>query len=361
VEVAVGLSWLAWGVVTKHYLEMIKRLAFMSLGGIIPVLFVLLYFWTLGTLNEMITASVLFGLFYVSEHSNFVYSIYNAFGYVGIPAWVTLAGWIAALGGLAMGLRNKKVDPLSLLVMFIWPVEVVFSGISARAYEHYFVSWGPAVAVTCAHLYFQVSQVKGGAKISALINRTASYLLVAVTVVILIFNRATVLEYRRPLANFLAGEPSSFEKTDRVAEYIDTFTDPKDQVLAWGGQAAINYTAHRNSPTAYVWYPTYVDSPYTAQINDGFLEDLKRQKPELIVDAYIDSRLDVPSINDETRKKQENAGIYLLSQSIKTPNLGQVVDFIHANYDFETTVDQHDIYRLKTSKWKGKVPAPFTW
>ena len=178
---------------------------------------------------------------------------------------------------------------------------------------------------------------------------------------ILTLNRATVLEYRRPLANLLAGDPSSYEKMDRVTEYIDTFSDPHDLVLAWGGQAVINYTSHRASPTAYVWYPTYVVSPFTTRINDGFLEDLKRQKPELIVDAYIDSPLDVPSINDETRKKQENAGIYLLTQSAETPNLPQVVEFIRANYDFETTVNQHDIYRLKGSKWKGKVPAPYTW
>jgi hypothetical protein len=360
-EVAIGLSWLAWGIITRHKLDAIKRLAFIALGAFIPIILVILYFWYLGTLYEMVVASVLYGLFYTSEHSNLISSIIGGFGYVGFPAWVTLAGWGVSVAALLVGLKDKKVTPLALLLVLIWPVEVGFSGLSARAYEHYFVSWGPAMAMTCGYLYYQISQFKVAARFNPLINRYASFILVGITVVILFLNRATVLEYRRPLLNLMGGETSGYEKIDRVAQYIDTFTDPKDQVLAWGGQAAINYTSHRDTPTAAAWYPTYVVSPFTSKINDQFLDDIKRQSPELIVDAYIDSPLDVPSINDETRKRQENAGIYLLTQSAETPNLPQVLAFIRANYDFETTVDQHDIYRLKDSKWKGKVPPPFTW
>jgi len=361
VEVAIGLTWLIWGGVSHHYLDVIKRLALIALGAAIPLISVCLYFGYLGTLNEMVTASVLYGLFYAGENSNIFLSVFRAFGYVGIPAWITLAGWIAALGVLLAGLKNKKAAPLSLLLVLIWPVEVVFSGLSARAYEHYFVSWGPAMALTCGYGYYLASRLKGAARITPLINRYASLILVGITIAILVINRATVLEYRRPLLNLLAGASSGYEKIDRVTQYIDTFTDPKDQVLAWGGQVALNYTAHRDSPTRYALYPTYVDSPFTSKINDDFFEDIKRQRPELIVDAYIDSPLDILSINDEMRKKQENAGIYLLTQSAKTSNLPQVLDFIRANYDFETTVDQHDIYRLKGSKWQSKVPAPYTW
>ena len=159
----------------------------------------------------------------------------------------------------------------------------------------------------------------------------------------------------------MARAPGSYEKTDRVTQYIDTFTDPGDKVLAWGGQAVINYMACRASPTVYPWYPTYMASPFTSKLNDGFLDDLVTQKPELIVDAYIDAPLEVPSINDITRNKQAAAGIMILTLGAQTPNLPQVLAFIKANYDFETTVDQHDIYRLKGSKWKKLVPPPYAW
>ena len=333
----------------------------MALGAVIPLALVALYFWSQGLLYNAIVASVLYSLFYGGEHGGLLNSILSGFAYVGIPGWITLAGFAAALVMFGRGLKNKKLEPISLLLVVIWPLEVILSSLSGRAYEHYFVSWGPAMAITSGFLFHLLSGIKPWRPFFQFIDRQAEWVLVGLTILILILNRATVLEYRRPLLDFMARAPGSYEKTDRVTQYIDTFTDPGDKVLAWGGQAVINYMACRASPTVYPWYPTYMASPFTSKLNDGFLDDLVTQKPELIVDAYIDAPLEVPSINDITRNKQAAAGIMILTLGAQTPNLPQVLAFIKANYDFETTVDQHDIYRLKGSKWKKLVPPPYAW
>jgi hypothetical protein len=361
VEISIGLTWLAWGILSRHYTDAFKRLALMAFGAAGPLLLVGLYFWYQGTLYDAVVASVLYSLFYTGEHGSLVNGILSGFAYVGFPAWTTLAGFATAVLFAVKGLISKKIEPILLLLVILWPLEAVLSGLSGREYEHYFVSWGPAVAISSGFVFYQIGRIKSVNKIFQVITHQAEWILVGLTIVILIINRATVLEYRRPLLNLLARDTGSYEKTDRVTQYIDTFTDPGDKVLAWGGQSAINYMAHRDTSTAFSWYPTYADSPFTSRLNDGFLTDLENQKPEIIVDAYMDAPLEVPSINNDVRSRQSAAGILLLSLNAQTPNLPQVLDFIKANYDFETTIDQHDIYRFKGSKWKTLVPPPYSW
>jgi len=147
--------------------------------------------------------------------------------------------------------------------VIIWPLEIILSGLSGRGYEHYFISWAPAMAITCGYLFYFFAQIKSDLKIMQMINRHTVIILFLISIIMMVINRQTVLEYRRPLLNLFTHDQNSFEKTDRVSQYIRKFSDPGDKVLAWGGQTGINYMSGRDTPTPYFWYPLYISSPFT--------------------------------------------------------------------------------------------------
>ena len=361
IQISIGLAWFIWGMLNRQFKITFKRLIFWGSGFLIPCLVMSGYLLYEGNIYEAFTASFLYGLYYSGGHGNLANSIISGFQYVGIPAWITLAGYLLVLIKIFNPKHIRKMEPWDIFLVIGWPLEILFSSLSGRAYEHYFISWAPAMAVTGGYLFYLVSKAIKQEKIIFNINRFANAFLLIVCLGLLIVNRQTVLEYRRPLLNKLANAQSEYEKIDRVSNYVKTFSDPDDFVLGWGGQAGINYMAKRDTPTPFFWYPLYIDSPYTGAMNSRFLQDLKSRQPELIIDCMIDAVLEIPSINDVNRQKQIDAGYPYILQYVKTANLSQTINYIHEHYDFETTVDQHDIYRLKGSSWKDKVPEAYTW
>jgi hypothetical protein len=321
-----------------------------------------LFLWKLGILQEAYNASLTYNLYYSEKNiGNLISGISGGFGNIGIPAWLTLAGFSLAVVRSFILLKTKSVDPLLLFLVFLWPVEIILSSLSGRVYEHYFVSWGPVIAITCGYLFYEIGRVRLIKKFDNYISHRQELILIVLTLVTLFFNWVTALEYRRGLRNLVTRENPQIEKTTRLIEYITKFTDSSDLVLAWGGQTVINYLANRESPTAYTWYPLYVDSPLTYNINTRFYGDITHNKPELVVDAYIDAPLDVPSLNPIHREEQKGNEYRFVKLAEQTPNLQQTYDFFLTHYEFETTITQYDIYRLKDSKWKGKTPLPNTW
>ena len=350
VQIAIILAWAVWAIFNRQVVLFFQRMGSMTLGAIMPLLATAVYFWSLGTLSDAVDAALWYNFAYTGGHTNFQYSILKGFSFLGIPAWITLAGYLLVLILTLKTWRTAFTQPLKLLLLFFWPVEVALSGLSGRGYDHYFVSWAPAMALTCGFLYHTLSSQAKIKNTAQLLNRLAEIILTVITLLVLFFNREIVLEYRRTFLDILVDHKTSYEISTPLIEYIQEHTRPDDPVLAWGGQAGINYMAQRQAPTAYLWYPLYLDSPLTPALNQGFFEDISHNRPELVIDAYSDAPEDVLSLNPDKRLDQLNSGNYWLNLSEKTTNLKQVYAFFDTYYTLETNIGQYGVYRLKKSE-----------
>jgi 4-amino-4-deoxy-L-arabinose transferase-like glycosyltransferase len=86
------------------------------------------------------------------------------------------------------------------------------------------------------------------------------------------------------------GTPIGEELEDPLAVYIETHTEPEDEVLVWGASTDINFQAERESPTQFNYgYPLIVPDYTTQEDIDEVVRDLERTRPVMIVDrAYTD-------------------------------------------------------------------------
>jgi hypothetical protein len=155
-----------------------------------------------------------------------------------------------------------------------------------------------------------------------------------------------VATYARSFSILLFHRGAGIEKISPAAQYIRSNTSSGDKVLVWGGGAGLNFMARRRSPTAYFFYPLFVSSPLTREMDDGFLEDVTTSPPTLIVDGYIDAPDDVLSIDPEVRSAQIAVG---KGQASSPVHLDQFFAFVQTYYVREATVDGYAVYRLKHS------------
>ena len=97
--------------------------------------------------------------------------------------------------------------------------------------------------------------------------------------------------------------------------------------------------SERFSPTAYNFYPLYANSRIGREIQRQYFEDIKQNKPKLILDAHIHVPDALPSIDPEFRATQRL--IYPIAA-----NHNEVLDYIVANYDLIHDDMGYKIYQI---------------
>ena len=347
VPLAILIAFFIDAALLRQFTRFFLRTAAFLVGISLPLLLAALYFYRLGSLAAMLDAALLYNFSYTGQHADFLYSLAKAFAFLGPAAWISLALYIAILIDVLRQWRGKNVLPISILLALLWPLEVGLSTLSGRAYDHYFVSWAPALALMAGSAADLLLRLKGTARVLPRTNQASTWILLGMALLSLVLYRDVFLEYRRAFLDILVDHKTTFEKTSPITDYLHDHTRAEDSILAWGGQAGINYMAHRSAPTAYIWYPLYLDSPLTARLDGGFLDDLQRNQPVLIIDAYQNAPEDVLSINPAVRLEQLASGHSWLLLTNQTPNLQKVYQWIAADYQLETRVDGYDIYRFK--------------
>jgi hypothetical protein len=139
--------------------------------------------------------------------------------------------------------------------------------------------------------------------------------------------------------------PAGVELIHPVARYVRENTDPSDTVLVWGFQPFINLMAQRDSSTGILSYPVLVESPYSDELNNRFLQDLIENRPVLIVDMVNPDNDTIPFIDPMMRETQSQR----LKRFNPPENLEAVFEYIFANYHVETRINKVMVYRLNDS------------
>jgi hypothetical protein len=261
----------------------------------------------------------------------------NLLGYPALPA---LLGYLILFRRVPETIRErqKTTRDFYLFLLVGVPLEVFLSSLSGRNYSHYYICWTPYIAL--------LSGLMMNYLISPTINedlqRRSVSTLSAVILLLGLTNLSTLEQYTTTAYRLLFDRPAGVELVHPVARYVRENTDPSDTVLVWGFQPFINLMAQRDSATGILSYPVLVESPYSDELNDRFLQDLIEKRPVLIVDMVNPDNDTIPFIDPVMRETQAQR----LKRFNPPENLDAVFEYIFANYHVETRINRVMIYRL---------------
>jgi hypothetical protein len=340
--IAIALSWIIIGIVQHQFLVMIKRLGMMLTGCGLALLCAGIFLWYQGILSASWNAAILYNFSYVGNRTSILSSIIPGFQYLGLVAWISVLGYGAAIFSAFRMLKIKIFDSFMILIIVLWPVEILFSSLSGRSYTHYFVNWLPAVAILCGYLYHFAAPALLSEKSVSFLNTEKMPLALAAVIAMFICS-SRVMDYSHAFGALFFDRKYGVEEINPVSLYIRRNTNPQDRVLDWV-QSGINYMSQRDAPTAYLWYPEYLPSQITSTLVAGFYRDITSNPPEVIVDSYLVAPDDILSIDPGIRQGQIGSGKGLIVG--RASNLDQVLEFIQTHYKKETVIDGNVIYRL---------------
>ena len=346
VQISIAAAWLVWGVLHRQVRPSLRRAITIGAGVLCGLAAASLFLWYNRILFDTFNASILYNFAYVGSHGSFLSSILDGFSYMGLAAWITLASYLILILAAARHTEAAQTSPFLILLIILWPVEIILSGLSGRGYEHYFVSWFPAIALINGFSFHQLSQISFFKKAALFVQQKAAPVFLGCCLLFFFLNGDAFPSYRHTFKALVIDRATTVEKSSPLADYIRQHTRPNETVLTWGEGAAINYISGRNAPTAYLWYPFYLDSPFTSGLAKGYYEDITRNKPTLVLDPYLDNPDNFLSLNPVVRQKQLSARPegWLSEQPA---NLLQVLDFFDQNYELAARIDGTGVYRLK--------------
>ena len=247
-----------------------------------------------------------------------------------------ISGWLAHW--LSSPLEQQRLrfsSPQAALlaaVCLVWlPIEVLFIGLSARNYVHYFISLVPVTVVLIGlmqHWLLSLPRVNG-------------FPVWPVMLVLLL-----VIAYRPGAA--LArefGKAGSDAQVDAAVQYIQEKTTAKELVLVWGGEPVVNFQSRRSMPTRYNFmYPFYVAHPAVGRMSAELLESIQVNPPVLIVDTMNEELPFILPNKDLIACAAPGAGL--------PGSMPEVFVHVCQNYEYVTTVGPEEwrVYRLTKNR-----------
>jgi len=336
VQAALVLAWLVSAVLEKDYKTLLRRLLWSGLGVALGLGLVSAYFLAQGNFNEMIKASFLYNAAITENRSGFVPTLLNGLKRIGIPAGFALLGYLLVISRVV---EKRRADAWEMFLLLIWPLEIVLSGLSGRGYDHYLIPWMVALAALTAILIESALPA-----LSRFAERRALPALACLLLVGLFLSQAGLAEYAGSFRRLAFERQAGIEIDHPVAAYLREHTQADDTVLVWGARLAFNFLSRRSAPTAYVFYPLFLDVPFSHEMSEQFYADLATKQPLLIVDAARFNQDLVPALDPAIRKEQFKSG--QLWPTLPK-NIEAVLAYIDENYQLVETIDGYPIYRLK--------------
>jgi hypothetical protein len=141
----------------------------------------------------------------------------------------------------------------------------------------------------------------------------------------------------------LAGSGTNVQRPEPLPRYVNEHTGPGETVLAWGGEAGINFLSGRDSPTAHFQYGILVPSAITDRISAQFYQDVTSHPPVLILDGSMgDNSGDLVPLSTLNPVAWSAArGVYA------PPHLQDFFEFVQKNYTLRGTVAGVPVYHLE--------------
>ncbi|MBI1794706.1 MAG: glycosyltransferase family 39 protein [Chloroflexi bacterium] len=338
IEAAIILIILIAQAVQRNFRNILTHLLWIGSGAALPLAFTALYFWSRGLLSDLLNASILYNLAYsgtqITSSSPFLYG----FRMFGVGMWIALAGYFIA----AFQIKNAASHGyLYLLLLIGSPMVIYLSDPAKRNYDHYYMNWLPFLALLGSLVfYFLQSKLLPRSRDSANLN-LAGIAIALVLSLFYFFSNSVASDYQRVMARVGNREKIGLDTRSPIATYVNEHTKPGDLVLFWGAYPGENFMSDRESPSAVLFYPLFVKSDISTQLDDQFLRELKKNRPVMIVDMGDYEALSLDPIE---RRKRLDAGV---GWQYLPDNIDEVFAFIDQNYSRIANVKGMGVYRLK--------------
>ncbi len=221
----------------------------------------------------------------------------------------------------------RNIQPLILLALLDFPLEVVLITISGRSILHYYLTPLPVIGILSGILVYVVVSILG--RIPSLSSPQAGN---AVSITILL---AVLLFQVEQIRNYPAYIQNEAENSYApVIQYVTEHTGADDKVLILGAESVVNFLARREAPTRYVYqYPLQLLG--SRGMFEEYFQQILQNRPVLIIDAPGSNQLD------------ENLYKPLQLRSSKV-QVG--VQYLLDHYQTVATFGDWVVYRLKESQ-----------
>ena len=341
-QAAIALTLILLCFIQGNYRLLFFRLGALAIGALAVILIPVLYFWQEGALLEFYNATITFNITYstttIIANSN---PLQSGFIILGASTWIAFAGFILSCAFLIRSIQTEKTTPpINLFLLVGYLAAIPLTDPASRAYSHYYMTWLPLIAMSSGYLYFIVQTQLFSRMRFFKDNEVRDNLVALFLTITMVITSGVGMNYFRALDRLSTHEGLKFGRRSAVARYVKNHTASDEMVYFWGGFPGENFMSQRDSPTPYLYYPLYLDSDLSDEINNAFLEDLMTQPPVLIIDMNYQRAL---SFVPDTRVAQLSSGVdfpYL------PKNLYKVYDFIEENYYLESTIGSKKVYRL---------------
>ena len=341
-QIAVVLVALIYVFLKQKEVKIWQPIAYLFIGALTIALPTSLYFIINGTFGAMIDASILYNFAY-SAVSGKSFNLSPAHAISAFNGWfyVFLVLWLGGIVKLVINFRQKNFDPFLLLTVLAFPIEYLMSSISGRGHGHYFICWIPACMLLLSFglSVFQEEAIKTSFRTKC--ETTYSELIIGLLLIIAVASSFMFLgRTARYLVVNLIPTRTKYEYQDPASKVIEESTDETDKVLVFGGQAGINIMARRDSINGALFYPGINNSEIGLEVQKEFFENLKEERPRLIIDGYRLMPQEIPAFDPQVRQSQSFP--YEISE-----NVDQVLAWINENYERYDEANDYIIYRLR--------------
>ena len=303
----------------KNYKEIIRKIIFFGLGFIAPVLLMCVWYALRGAFSDFFTWGFLINFTYINAYKPAAESL--PFLQKNLP--LIIRGLLVLFGALILFVGKRRVSKRFILIS-LWLFFTLFAiTLPERPYPHYLLQAVPPLSLLLGMLLTlgNIEQVLVILPLTVFFfvpiyykfwyySSTAYYkrFLDFAT------NKVTKEEY---LINFGSHIPRSYD----LASIIMGITQRTDKILVWGPESQTVYAlARRLPPIRYVANFHIFDYSSTEQV----AKTINTTPPKVIV--ILPGAEDFPELPPILNAKYlfieevDNAKIYLLSPSTKTPN-----------------------------------------
>lgn len=329
---------------TRPPREMLVWLAALSAGFVAFPATLLLYFAWHGAALDLWDQVIAYNRAYVSSSS-----VGERLEAIVVGARYALNAWlpVAAAGGCAAAIArlvaaHRDVPYLIVVALVSLPVVVPLAGASGNAYGIYALPWLPSLAVLAGYgaawltrLTRAVGSRTPWIGSSAQWSRAGRIALLALFALMAV--RPAGLLWRE-------GMMGDDGRVRAVASYVRDQVGPGERVLLWGSRTEVLVLADRRAPTRFVYQyaPLYTVGYQRPELTEELLDDLRRERPVLIIDATYASPLSIPLTPGALRGWDSHDASYAAP-----PGIERVIAFVSGSYRAVGTVaDGWPVYRL---------------
>ena len=286
--------WAVFLVCILIYLVRARKFKFLascilsfSIGVIIMLIPVLLYFGVNNAFKDFIYDYILFNTDYSSNNVTFMSRVSCMLFFVMNPNNIIAVVLLVLFCFVRSGRIGRK---LNLIALAYFVVNLILISISGNCYQHYGMAMIPATIIPFVEAFDLVA------------SESVSEKKWIKTLTMIIALSLTVIQFSLMIAAFfmnLESNRTRIKTYDELNKYIELYSDPGDPIICYGNHVLVYNYSHRFAASKYVYLPY---EPFESLFIDEYIGELESNIPPVFI---------------QIRKPNEKVAMFLKEHSYK--------------------------------------------